>query len=294
MGFLPYKNGMASEIKSIKSIIYQKSGLDVSQLLFKKNANFNFELPEKIKKDFTLINKKWIEKDKNNSFKNQESLCVSKFHLKEKKLYLEFCEEKYVNRQAISETISSLPAIDQDYLLSEVNNKKIKLPLSYKMNIGIITKDGHLIMVKRSHKVSTNKGKIDFGISKGVKPSDYNGRSFQPLVTALRAAQEELNLPLDAKEVIKKEAFIIKEFYLNREIFSLGFLCIIDLRKLDHDYTAKKVLDLSTGAMNSWEISEVFSIELNKKSLSKFIKENLNKTTNYSLYHLFKILEDLK
>lgn len=285
---------MSTPIKSIKSIIYQKNGLDPKQVLFKKNLKFKFELPENIKKDFSVINKKWAEKEKSNSFKNQDSLCVSKFTVKDKKLYLDFCEEKYVTRQTISETVSSLPAINQDYFLSELNNQKIQVPLSYKINIGIITKDGHLIMVKRSQKVSTNKGKFDFGISKGVKPEDFTGKSFQPLSTALRAAKEELNLSLDPKEVISKGAFVLKEFYLNREFFSLGFLCILDLRKLENDYSAKKIIDLSTGAMNSWEINEVFSIEFTKKNLVKYIKENNNKTTNYSIYHLIKLSEDLK
>ena len=283
-----------SEIKSIKSIIQQQNGLESKQILFKKNSKFKFEVPDKIKKDYSLVSKKWEEKDKKNSFQNQDSLCLSKFHINDNKLFLELCEEKYANRQAISETIGSLAAIDQDYLFSEINNGKVTIPLSYKINVGIISKDGQLIMVKRSQKVSTNKGKIDFGISKGVKPEDYNGRSFQPLVTALRATQEELNLSLDAKEIIKKEAFIIKEFYLNREIFSFSFLCIIDLRKLDHDYNAKKIIDLAAGAKNSWEFSDVFSIELNKKTLLKYFKTHLTKLTNYSLYHLMKISDDLK
>jgi len=285
---------MASEIKSIKSILYQRVGIDLNQILFKKNSSFSFELPDKIKQDYSLINKKWIEKDRNNSFKNQDSLCLSNFKLKDRKLYLELCEEKYVTRQTISETISSIPAIEQDYLLSEVNQQKFQIPLSYKINIGIISKDDHLIMIKRSQKVSTNKSKYDFGISKGVKPDDYNGRSFQPLVTAIRALKEELNLSLDPKELIKNEAFILKEFYLNREIFSFGFLCILDLRKLEQSYDSKKIIDLSTGAKNSWELSEVFALEYNKKNLIKFIKENPNKITNYSLYHLIKLAEDFK
>lgn len=285
---------MASEIKSIKSIFYQKSGIEFSKILFKKNNQFKTQIPDKLKKEFSLISKKWGEKDKTNSFKNQDSLCVSKFHVKDKKIFLEFCEDKYITRQSISETISSLPAIDQDFLLSEIINGNLMLPISYKLNLGIISKDNHLILVKRSQKVSTNKSKIDFGISKGVLPQDFNGKSFQPIVTAIRAIKEELNLILDPKEIVKKEAFTLNDFYLNREIFSLNFFGIIDLRKLDLDLSAEKILDLSNGAKNSWEISEIFSLEMNKKVLIKYLKENYNKITNYSLYNLTKITENLK
>lgn len=281
------------EVKSIKSILYQKNGINLDQILFKKNSNFSFSIPERIKKDFNIINKKWIEKDRTNSFKNQDNLCLSKFYLKDKKIFLELCEEKYVTRQTISETVSSLPTIDQDFFLSEMQHQKIKVPISYKINIGLICKDGTLLIVKRSNKVSTNKGKLDFGISKGVKPDDYNGRTFQPIVTAIRALKEELNLSLEIKELIKKEAFKIKEFYLNREIFSIGFLCIIDLRKFDNDYSFSKISDLASGAKNSWEISDFLRVDYNKKSILKLIKDNYDKITNYSMHHLLNILEEL-
>lgn len=284
---------MSIEVKSIKSILQSKNGIDPKQILFKKDNNFQTQIPDQIKKSYESFHKKWQDKDKNNAFKDQDSLCLSEYHIKDKKLYLNFCEEKYVLRQSISETISTLSTVEQDYFLSEINRSHIKVPISYKLNIIVITKDEKLLIVKRSNKVSTNKNRYDLGVSKGVKPEDYKGKVFQPLITALRALNEELGLTLSPKEIITNKAFKINEFYLNREIFSLGFCCVFDLRKMSGDFTFEKVSKMAAGAKNSWEYSQVLSIDLSKKAITKFMKDNLNKITNYSLYNLLQILNDL-
>lgn len=282
------------DIKTIRSILKKKGGFELSQILFKKNSTFKLDIPDKIKKDYGPINKKWVEKDRNNSFKNQDSLCISKFQVKDQKLFLEFCEDKYITRQSISEVLGSMNLIDQDVMVSEINNQSVRLPISYKINVGIITKDNKLIFTKRSSKVATNKSKLDFGISKGVKPEDFNGKMFQPLITSIRALKEELNLELDIKEVIKKEAFEVKEFYLNREIFSLGFLCILDLRKIESkNLTFKEIKNITENAKNNWEISDLFSVDYNKKSLLLFMKKEFEKITNYSNYHLIQLIEKI-
>jgi len=281
------------DIKSIKSILKKKGGLQISQILFKKSASIKIDIPEKLKKDFIPINKKWAEKDRTNSFKNQDSLCVAKYQIKDQKIFLDLCEDKYITRQAISEVLGSMGILEQDVLLSEILNQKVKVPISYKINIGVITKDNKLLIVKRSSKVSTNKNKYDFGISKGVKPEDFSNKSFQPLMTSIRAIEEELNISLDLKSVVKNDAFVVKEFYLNREIFSLGFLCILDLRKLEDSYTLELIKGRSESSKNSWEMSEILGVDFNKKSLVSFLKKEGNKITNYSIYHMLQILEEL-
>lgn len=282
-----------SEVKSIKSILYQREGIDVKQILFKKDDAFRSTVPDTLKKSHEVIMKKWTEKEEQNTFRNQDNLCISQFHLKANKLFLNFCEEKYIMRQGLAETIGTIPFIQQDFLISEINHGKAKIPVTYKVNIVIITKDNKLLVVKRSDKVSSNKNRFDLGVSKGVKPSDYKGKAFQPLATAIRAMKEEVGVSLDIKEVIASGAFQVKEFYLNREIFSLAFCCVIDLRKLAADYTFEKVSSLASGAKNSWEYSSVISLDLSKKAITKFIKDNNTKVTNYSLHNLLQILHSL-
>jgi hypothetical protein len=51
-------------VKSIKSIIYQKNGIDIKQILFKKDESFKSTIPEKLMKPYESISKKWAEKKK--------------------------------------------------------------------------------------------------------------------------------------------------------------------------------------------------------------------------------------
>lgn len=281
--------------KTVKSFLQSSKGISNKEVLFKKDSNFKTEISEKIQKKYALINKKWLDKDKRNLFKNDSCLCISHFHVKDKKIYLNFCEDTYSVRQGISETIGGLSLIEQDYFLSEINSGKNKLPISYKIQVGVITSDNKLILAKRSSKVSTNKGKYDIGISKGVKPEDFSSKVFQPLITAIRAVKEELGLSLDKKEIVSKEAFILKDFYLNREIFSLNFFCLIDLRQLKSDeYTAAHIIESAGRSKNSWELSKVVALDLTKVALNKYLKESSNKLTNYSLYHLKNLSFEVK
>lgn len=283
------------ELKNLKTIIKNNKGFELNQILFKIDKSSNFNIPDRFRKDYEMVERKWKEKERNNSFRNQENLCVTNYHIKDKKLFLNLSETKYLTRQIFSETISLLSDLEQDMLVADIMAQKTKIPLAYKACIGIITKDNKLLFMKRSSKVATNKGKIDFSLSKSAKPEDFEPKTSQPLMTILRALKEELNISLDFKELLKKEALTISEFFINRDIFSIGFLSMIDLRKMDEELTYDKIMNLSENAKNSWEFSEIFAIDFNKKSIGKFLKEkeNREKLTNYSRYHLEKIYKDL-
>lgn len=280
-------------LKSIKTILKNNKGFELNQILFKIDKNDSFHIPDRFKKDHELIEKKWKEKERNHAFRNQDNLCVVNYLIKDKKIFLNLSETKYLIRQVYSETLSLLSELEQDMLIAEILNKKTRIPIAYKTSIGIITKDNKLMFMKRSQKVATNKSKIDFSLSKSAKPEDFESRTSQPLMTILRALKEELSISLDVKEIIKNESLKITEFYFNRDIFSVGFISMLDLRKVDGDLTSDKILELSENAKNSWEFSEISFIDFNKKALSKFIKDNRSKITNYSLHHLLKILETL-
>ena len=284
---------MISEVKSIKSIFWHKMGIGLSQLLFKFEPTFQTEIPIKLVKDYSNFHKKWLEKTKNNHFDNKKSLCISHFHVKDKKIYLNFCAEDYAVRQTISETLGSLPPINQDFILSEINNNRSKLPLAYKVNIIIITHDAKLIWIKRGNRVSTNKNKIEFGVSKGVIPDDYSAKSFQPLNTVIRASQDELGLKLDKKEIINKEVLLLKELYLNREIFSLGLIAVLNFRQLDEKYNAENIIKQANEIKDNWEFSDIGFIDFSKKAIVSFIKENEPKITNYSLHYLINQIDSL-
>jgi hypothetical protein len=278
--------------KSIKSLLKNSKGLEFSQILYKLDKeDHDYKFPEKIKNDLDIINKKWTRKERSDFFKNQDNLCINHVKVKDKKIYINFCEEKYIQRQAFSECLSVIPDLEKDLIINDIFEKNIKVPLSYKVFITIITKDNKYLLVKRSSKVVTNKGKYDLSISKSVKPEDMASKGFQPYNTLIRACKEELGIELNYSEIIKDESVKINEIYINKESFSITIDMTLDLSKQKtDDNTSEEILKKSKTAKNHWEASEIIFINNVEKSILKDYKKYKEKLTSQSLKKFEDIL----
>lgn len=279
------------KLKSIKTLIKDSKGLESNQILYKLSSIKDFKYPEKLQKDYDLIEKKWNNRERNDYLRNQENLCISEFHIKDKKIYLSFCEAKYLQRQILSECFGMLSDLDQEILLSDINDKKIKVPLAYKAVISIITKDNKLLVVKRSSKVSTNKGKLDFSISKSAKIEDLEAKSFQPYQTIIRALKEELNIDLDFKIAVKEKTIKITDYFFNKETFSIGYSSVVDFRDSSMNITSEQIFNLYKDAKNSWEISDIYFITNSQVQIKKELKKNQDKFTNHALKNISEFID---
>lgn len=271
-------------LKSIKSLIKNSKGLDLSQILYKLEKDHKYTVPEKIKEDIDLINKKWNQKERSDYFKNQDNLCITHIKVKDKKIYLNFCEEKYIQRQVYSECLSLLSDLEKDLILSDMNENKIKIPLAYKVFITVITKDNKILLSKRSSKVSYNKNKFDLSISKAVKPDDMSGKSFQIHNTIIRGLRDDLNIDVKIQDLIKENLIKINDFSINKDNFSIIADITVDFSKSkDLNFTEEEILKKIENSKNSWKFSEFSFIKNDEKSIKKDLKKIKDKLTNYSL-----------
>lgn len=274
------------ENKTIKTLIKNNKGFELNQILYKLESKKDFKIPMQLKKDYELIEKKWNAKERTDFFRNQDNLCISNYYIKDKKIYLNFCVAKYIERQIFSECFSMLNELEKDMFLSDHHAKKIEAPMSFKVQVALITKDNKILILKRSNKVAMNKGKYDFSISKGAKPEDFEAKSFQPINTILRALKEELNINIEFKEALKEKIINLKEFYLNRENFSLTLFAEVNLQNSSQNLTAEEILKIMKEAKNSWEYSEVLFVENAPNKLKKELKTLLPKFTSSSISQL--------
>lgn len=277
--------------KSLKTLIQNNKGFEFNQIFYRLESKADFKVPDQFTKDFILIEKKWNSRERNDALRNQDNLCVSNYHIKDKKIYLNLCEAKYIERQVFSECFSMMNSLEQDMFLADWNAKKIEAPMSLKAQITIITKDNKLLVIKRSSKVSMNKNKFDFSISKSAKPEDIQPHTFQPFNTVIRALKEELNINLSFKEAVKNKIIKISEIYLKKESFAICYHAEVDLRKADNNLTSTEILNIYKDAKNSWEISEVHFIENNPAKIKKAIKQHESKATKTAVRLLTKYLE---
>lgn len=277
-------------LKSIKSLIKNSKGLDLAQILYKLEKDHKYSIPEKIKEDIDLINKKWNQKERSDYFKNQDNLCITHLKVKDKKIYLNFCDEKYIQRQVFSECLSVLSDLEKDLVLSDINEKKIKIPLAYKIFITVITKDNKILLSKRSSKVAYNKNKTDISLSKAVKPEDMTGKSFQIHNTIFRALRDDLNMELKMDDLIKENLIKINDFFINKENFSVVADITIDFSKSKTmNITEEEILKKIKSAKNSWKFSEFSFLKNDEKTIKKELKKLKEKLTNYSLKKILDI-----
>lgn len=277
--------------KSIKALLKNNKGLEFSQILYKLDKNHDYLFPEKIKNDLELVNKKWNQKERTDFFKNQDNLCISHIKVKDKKIYINFSEEKYIQRQAFSECLGMLPDLEKDLVIGDIFEKKIKVPLAYKLFITIVTQDNKIILAKRSNKVLSNKNKIDLTLSKTVKIEDIENKGFQPYNTLIRACKEELNLELSYNQLLKNELVKINEIYLNKENFSVTIDVTLDLTKdKTPQTTSEEIIKKYKDAKNSWEISEIFFINNEEKFILKEFKKIKEKLTINSMKKIQELL----
>ena len=275
----------------MKTLIKNNKGFDFKDILYKKESIKDFSIPIHIEKDYELFNKKWNSKERNDFFRNQDNLCISNFYIKDKKIYLNFCEAKYIERQIYAECFSMMNDLDKEMFLSDFHANKIKAPMSYKFQIGIITKDNKILILKRSNKVTMNKGKYDFSISKNAKPEDVIPKTFQPYNTVLRGLKEELNIDIEFKDALKEEIISLKSIFLNNESFALTIYAEVDLRKSSQNLTSEEIEKLMKDAKNNWEYADVLFIENSPVKIKKEVKSILNKFTNSSINQIESLLE---
>lgn len=271
------------ENKTIKTLIKNNKGFELNQILYKLESKKDFKIPMQLKKDYELIEKKWNAKERTDFFRNQDNLCISNYYVKDKKIYLNFCTAKYIERQIFSECFSMLNDLEKDMFLADLHVKKLEAPMSFKVQVAVITKDNKLVILKRSNKVTMNKGKYDFSISKGAKPEDIETKTFQPINTILRALKEELNIDIEFKEALKEKVISLKEFYINRENFSLTLFAEVNLKNSSQNLTSEEILKIMKDAKNSWEYSEALFIENSPTKLKKELKNLLPKFTSSSI-----------
>lgn len=276
----------------MKSLIKNLKGLEFSQIFYKLESDHELVFPEKMKNDLELINKKWNQKERTDFFKNQDNICISHLKVKDKKIYLNFAEEKYIQRQVFSECLSMMPDLEKDLIIGDFLEKKIKIPLSYKVFITVITQDNKLLLTKRSSKVVTNKNKYDLSISKSVKPEDIQPKTFQPLNTLIRACKEELGIELEQSLILKEKLLSINEIYINKENLSITIDMTLDLSKLkSEEFKSEEIIKLHKNAKNSWELSELIFIKNEEKSITKEIKKIKDKLTASSMKKIEELIQ---
>lgn len=279
------------ENKTIKTLIKNNKGFELDQILYKLESKKDFKVPVHLKKDYELIEKKWNAKERNDFFRNQDNLCITNYHIKDKKIYLNFCLTKYIERQIFSECFSMMNDLEKEMFLSDIRTKKIEAPMSYKVQVTVITKDNKILILKRSNKVSMNKGKYDFSLSKVARPEDIEVRSFQPINTVLRALKEELNISIEFKEAFKEKIINLNEFFINKENFSITLLAEVDLRKSSQNLTSEELMKVMKDAKNSWEYSEFLFIENEPSKLKKQLKQLISKFTSSSINQVNSYLD---